>query len=199
MMEIKRASELGNEVRGKISDIFVGGFYQWLKYFSKDMDKLSHAFAHMFLLENFYVAIIDGEPAGIAACSDGKTPSIRINTAEFCRHLGLFMGTIAGIMLRKELEHHPYPFPIEKSCGSVEFVATHKDYRGKGVASAIIQHIFSVTPYSSYVLEVADTNAPAVSLYQRLGFAEIMRVPQKHSKQSGINFLVYMKCEKRSS
>ncbi len=196
MMEIRRANELGSEIRGKISGIFVGGFYQWLKYFSKDTEKLSRAFAHMFLLENFHVAVIDGEPAGIAACSDGKTPSVRINAAEFRRHLGLFMGTIAGIMLKKELECHPYPFPIEKGVGSVEFVATHKDYRGKGVAPAIIQHIFSVTPYSSYVLEVADTNAPAVSLYQKLGFAEIMRVPHKHSKQSGVNFLVYMKCEK---
>jgi hypothetical protein len=52
-MEIKRASEAGEGVRKKISDIFVDGFIQWLQYFSKDTEKLSRAFAHMFVLEDF--------------------------------------------------------------------------------------------------------------------------------------------------
>ena len=63
-MEIIRASEAGEGVRKKISDTFVDGFIQWLQYFSKDTEKLSHAFAHMFVLEDFYIAVIDGEPAG---------------------------------------------------------------------------------------------------------------------------------------
>ncbi len=194
-MEIKRASELGETVRKNISVIFVGGFMQWLKFFSKDPEKLSCAFAHMFLLDAFYVAVIDGELAGIAACTDGNTPPIRLKPGELRRHLGLMRGTIAGMILKKELENHPYPFLIEPGWGSVEFVATDGKQRGKGVASAIIKHIVAVTPYSAYVLEVADTNTPAVKLYEKLGFREFKRIPQKHSKQSGINHLVYMKYE----
>lgn len=195
-MEIKRASELGENVRKKISDIFVGGFIQWLQYFSKDPEKLSRAFAHMFVLDSFYVALIGGEPAGIAACTDGKTPPVRLQPKELRRHLGLIMGTIAGKVLKKELENHPYPFSMASGWGSVEFVATDAKHRGKGVAQAIIRHIVAQTPYSVYVLEVADTNTSAVGLYEKLGFREFMRTPQKHSKQSGINHLVYMKYQK---
>jgi len=195
-MEIKRASEVGENIRKKISDIFVDGFIQWLQYFSKDSEKLSRAFAHMFILDSFYVALIDGEPAGMAACTDGKTPPIRLQSRELRRHLGWIRGTMAGKILKKELENHPYPFLVEPGWGSVEFVATHGKHRGKGVASAIIQHVIAKTPYSAYVLEVADTNAPAVKLYEKLGFAEFTRVAHKQSKQSGINQLVYMKYDK---
>jgi ribosomal protein S18 acetylase RimI-like enzyme len=195
-MEIKQASEFGDNIRKKISDIFVDGFIQWLQYFSKDSEKLSRAFAHMFILDSFYIAVIDGQPAGIAACTDGKTPPIRLQSKELRRHLGPIMGTIAGRILKKELENHPYPFPVESGWGSVEFVATDTRHRGKGVASAIIRHIVAETPYSTYILEVADTNTSAVKLYEKLGFREFMRAPQKHSKQSGIDYLVYMKYQK---
>lgn len=77
--------------------------------------------------------------------------------------------------------------------GTVEFVATSTEYRSKGVASSIINHIFETTPYNEYVLEVADTNEKAVRLYEKLGFSEFMRVKEKHSKQSGINNLLYLK------
>lgn len=195
-MEIKQASEFGENIRKKISDIFVDGFIQWLQYFSKDSEKLSRAFEHMFILNSFYVLVMDGQPAGIAACTDGNTSPIQLQSKELRRHLGLVMGTIAGKVLKKELENHPYPFPVESGWGSVEFVATDAKYRGKGVASAIIQHIISETPYSTYILEVADTNTSAVKLYEKLGFREFMRTPQKRSKQSGINHLVYMKYQK---
>lgn len=195
-MEIKRASEMGESARKQVSEIFVGGFIQWLRYFSKDTEKLSRAFAHMFVLESFYVAVVDTEIAGIAACTDGKTPPVRLQSRELRRHLGLIMGSAAGMMLKRELENHPYPFLIEPGTGSVEFVATGGNYRGKGVASAIIRHIISDTPYSAYVLEVADTNTPAVRLYEKLGFREFLRIPHPYSKQSGINHLIYMKCGK---
>ncbi len=192
-MEVVKASSLEDNARKKISDIFVGGFIQWLGYFSKDEEKLSRAFSHMFLLDSFYVALVDGEIAGIAACTDGKHPPIRLYSKELRRYLGLIKGTIAGIVLKKELENHPYPFPIEPGCGSVEFVATDRRHRGKGVATSIIKHIFADTAYDSFILEVADTNTSAVRVYEKLGFTEFTRIPQKHSKQSGINYLVYMK------
>lgn len=198
-MEIKRASELGESARKKVSDIFVGGFFQWLRYFSKDQQKLSRALAHMFRLEAFYAAVDGGEILGIAACTDGKTSSVRIRTGELRRHLGFIMGSFAGLQLKRELENHSYPFPIEPGTGSIEFVATDPKHLGQGVASAILRQIFSDTPYCAYVLEVADTNTPAVRLYKKLGFREFLRIPHKYSKQSGINALIYMKYEKEEN
>ena len=193
MFEILIASKHGKDVNDKISKIFVDGFYQWLLYFSKDKKKLMNAFSHMFNTDIFYVALSDGQLCGIAACSDGKAKSIHLEKRKLQKHLGLVKGTIAYVFLKREFEEKQYPFPIEPDTGYIEFVATSSEYRGKGVASEIITSIFRETPHTNYVLEVADTNHKAVSLYTKLGFKEFKRVAEKHSKRTGINHLVYMR------
>lgn len=193
-MQIIRANEFNNDTKIKISEIFVEGFHQWLIFFSKDKDKLIKAFSHMFNLEVFYIAVIDEEIAGITACTDGKVPSVHLSRKELKKHLGFFKGTITYFILKREFELKVYPFEITEGMGLVEFVATSNKYRGQGVASAIMKHIFASTPYDVYALEVADTNTKAVKLYEKLGYSEFLRVKQKHSKQSGVNHLVYMKC-----
>jgi len=100
-MKILCASEFGNDTKMKISKIFVDGFFQWLNFFSKDKDKLTKAFSHMFNLEVFYVAVIDDEIAGIAACTDGKVSSIHLESKELKKHMGFFMGTITYSVLKR--------------------------------------------------------------------------------------------------
>lgn len=195
MLEFKRASELGVDVRPEISGIFTEGFSQWLTFFSKDQGKLTRAFTHMFRPELFYVAVLDGEIAAITACTNGIEPSVRLNKAEFTKHLGFIRGLTAYYILRREFEKHPYPFELAPGTGSVEFVATAAKHRSKGIATALIRHIMRNAGYSNYVLEVADTNECAVKVYSGLGFRECMRIQDKHGKQSGVNFFIYMKCE----
>ena len=198
MLEIRKAADCGDslQIRKAVSDIFVDGFYQWLHYFSKSQEQLAQAFAHIFQLELFYVALEDGVPVGIAALTDGVTPCIRFSRQELKKHLGFWMGTIAYAMLKRELEDHQYPFVLPTGSGSVEFVSVHSVHRGKKAASTLLRHMHETTGYADYVLEVADTNSPAVRLYKSLGYREFQRVPEKHPKQSGVNFLVYMRYEK---
>jgi ribosomal protein S18 acetylase RimI-like enzyme len=192
-MDILNAGEFNHQTNAQMSRIFVDGFYQWLRFFSKDKAKLVKAFTHMFNPSVFYIATVNEEILGIAACTGERAPSVRLDKKEFRRHLGLVRGFIAYTMLKKEFEGKKYPFPIEQDMGLVEFVAVAEQSRRQGVAAAIISHIFDTTPYAKYVLEVADTNASAVRLYEKLGFQEFMRVKLKHSKRSGVNDLVYMK------
>lgn len=198
-MKVIRACEFNRDIKMEMSRIFVDGFFQWLKFFSKNKDKLTNAFSHMFNLEVFYIAVIDDEVAGIAACTDGKVPSVRLKSKELKKHLGFFMGTITYFILKREFEQKVYPFEITKGMGMVEFVATSTKYRGKGAASAIMKYIFDFTPYEVYALEVADTNTKAVKLYEKLGYSEFLRIKMKHSKQSGVNNLIYMKCLKNNN
>jgi ribosomal protein S18 acetylase RimI-like enzyme len=188
-----RADSLSFDPREQISRIFVEGFYQWLHFFSKDKELLSRALAHTFELGKFYVGADRETVAAITACTDGKHPSIHLDKHELRRHLGFLRGSFAYVMLYKYLENHPYPFTLSESTGSIEFVATAAKYQRQGVASALIEHIMSNTPYTDYVLEVADTNTAALRLYERLGFAEVKRIPEKHPKQSGLNFYIYMR------
>lgn len=195
-MEIYKASELGNDIGEKISAIFVEGFYRWLKFFSRDQVALTKAFTHMFNPDLFYVALVDNVPAGIAACPGKNEHAVKLAGKELARHLGLMKGTIAYMVLKKEFQEKQYPFPVPAAMGLVEFVASSGQYRRKGVARGIINHIIWNMPYREYVLEVADTNVAAIRLYEKLGFREFMRVKGKHRKWSGVNYLMYMKYSK---
>lgn len=196
MIEIKRASELGEDAKQKISEVFVDAFGKDLTFFSKDRKKLAKAFEHMFIDDVFYCAFVDGEIAGITACITGERSSVRLNNKELRKHLGFYKGILASIFLKSEFEKPP--FEVGEGIASVEFVATTSKYRGKGVATALMNSIFSFPQYSQYVIEVADTNTNAVKLYEKLGYKEIKRMKPKHSKKSGINYLVYMKYVKSS-
>lgn len=194
---IVKAKKTDLDVRGQMAEIFAEGYTQWLGYFSKDRNIIAKAFSHMFILDQFYVAIADGEIAGFAACTDGKKISVRLNKKELRKHLGFFKGSMAGIFLKTEFEAPYENFP--PNTGSIEFVGTAPKFRGQGVASQIIQHIIENTPYNDYVIEeVADTNIPAMRLYEKLGFEEYRRkpMPKKLAKKNGINNLLSLKYEK---
>jgi ribosomal protein S18 acetylase RimI-like enzyme len=147
----------------------------------------------MFDLSKFWVAVSGETIAAIAACTDGVKSPVNINKSELRRHLGLIRGSFAYSMLKTNLQDHGYPFEVPPQAGSIEFVATAPGYRGKGVANALIEHIMQACGKGEYILEVADTNATALRLYKRLGFEEFERVMEKHPKQSGLNYYVYMR------
>lgn len=137
--EVVRADKIGIDVRSQMAQIFADGFTQWLGYFSKDKNVIAKAFAHMFVLDQFYVAKIDNKIAGMVACTDCTTPSVRLNKKELRKYLGFVKGSIAGIVLKKEFES-PFTNPPTDT-GSIEYVGTASEFRGKGVASQIIKYI----------------------------------------------------------
>ncbi|MCK8488852.1 hypothetical protein M0651_16905 [Paenibacillus sp. MBLB2552] len=48
--------------------------------------------------------------------------------------------------------------------------------------------------YEDYFLEVVDTNTAAIRLYEKLGFVEFRRKPQRcFRKQAGFNARIYMR------
>ena len=196
-VEITLASRIDAEkARVQISRIFVEGFYEWIKFFSKDKSTLRQAFSHIFNLNVFYVALIGDEVAGFASVCDRNENNIKLNRKELQKHLGLVMGFFAYRVLRKEFEDKQYPFTFTDEMQPIEFVATSSAYQRSGVASQIIRSIFENDPHGCFVLEVADTNTKAVALYQKLGFEEMASIKMKNSKQSGIDHLLYMKYEK---
>lgn len=152
----------------------------------------------MFVLDQFYVAIAKDKIAGVAACTDGKTLSVRLDKKELRKHLGIFKGSMAWTFLKKEFETLNQNFP--PNTGSIEFVGTSPEFRGEGVASQIIQYIIENTPYNDYVIdEVADTNTPAMNLYRKMGFEEYKRkpLPEKIAKKIGINHFLSLKYVKK--
>lgn len=198
MFDVIRADLAGSGVRRRMAEIFAEGFSQWLGFFSKDPDRIAAAFAHSFVLDQFYVALYEGEVAGMVACTDGASLSLKLDKKELRKHLGYFKGTLAGIFLKKEFESTTTP-PLPPGTGSIEFVGTAAEFKGRGVASRLIRHILEHTPYETYVInEVADTNIPAMKLYEKLGFEEYKRkeIPVKQAKKIGIHAIVSFRLSK---
>jgi ribosomal protein S18 acetylase RimI-like enzyme len=193
IMEIKRAKDLNDNIRGKISELFVEAFEKDLKIISGDTNKLTKAFSHMFALDYFYIGIIDNEIAGMMACVDKKHFCINHNRKTLIKNLGVIKGLLANMIFTKYFNKYPkYPVDIDEKTGSIEFVATNKKYRKRGIASSIMEYIFSLGAYDKYILEVADTNEQALRLYEKLGYREVHRIKQKFAKSIGINHLIYM-------
>ncbi|MDR0642609.1 MAG: GNAT family N-acetyltransferase [Treponema sp.] len=198
-MEIRRADEFGGGIRERISEIFVDAFGRDLRFFSKDPGRLIRAFSHVFVLDCFYAAVIDGKIAGITACVDEKHFCIKHDKKILKKHLGLIKGSFAAMVFKNYFNKYPkYPAEtgMDEKTASVEFVATASEYKRMGVATAIMNHIFTLPGYSKYILEAADTNTGALQLYRKLGYKEVCRKKQGFSKFSGINYLVYMKYTK---
>ncbi|AWX54894.1 N-acetyltransferase [Brevibacillus brevis] len=201
MFTVIRADQIEFDTREQMSRIFAEGFTQWLGFFSNDKQTIARAFAHMFVLNQFYVAVTDDRKvAGMAACTDGTASSVKLNPKELRKHLGLYKGTLAGLFLKKEFEATlADPSPVK--C-SIDFVGTAPEFRGKGAAMVILRHIIENTPYEQFLIEeVADTNIPAMKLYQKLGFQEYKRkpVPLKRAEKIGISGFLSLKYVKGTS
>ncbi|WP_232666793.1 GNAT family N-acetyltransferase [Pseudonocardia sp. TRM90224] len=192
MIEFRTAAELGESFRRPITEVFVDAFGHDFAYFSTDPARLTDAFEHMLALEHFHVALVDGEPAGITALTDGRQRSAVPHGGPLRRHLGLVKGTIGAVVLGREWSHEVEG--LTTGGASLEFVGTASAHQGKGVATALLTHLLALPQYREYVLEeIADTNAAALHLYRKLGFTEYRRKKVNHTKRTGISYYISMK------
>ncbi|MFR9710115.1 hypothetical protein ACL02P_11955 [Paenibacillus sp. MB22_1] len=70
------------------AEIFVEGFYDSLRYFTSDRDKLAKAIVHALVREQFFVALEREQVLGIFAYSAGQKRAFRFQRAELQRELG---------------------------------------------------------------------------------------------------------------
>ncbi|WP_424475143.1 GNAT family N-acetyltransferase [Oceanobacillus kimchii] len=195
-MQIMRANEFNDQyVREKFSKTFVDGFGEDLRYFTEDREKLAKALEHIFILENFYITVVDEDIAAITFCTNGDKLAIQHNKKELRKHLGWLKGTIANVVFKKEFQKPPVK--TGDKIANIGFVATAEKYRRQGMASTLMNYILSLPQYETFLLEtIADTNTSALQLYKNLGLKEIKRTKQKHTKFSGINYYIDMAYKK---
>lgn len=188
---IQNLAEQGDREVAQAAAIFVDGFYNSLRYFSKDREKLASAMVHALVREQFFVALEEGQVLGIFAYSAGQKRAFRFQRAELQKVFGWFKGSLFYSLVRRELEK---PLHLAEGQCYFEAVATAKQARGRGVASQLNHELVSRLGYDDYILEVVDTNAAAIRLYERLGYVEFKRKPQRwFRKQAGFNARLYMK------
>ena len=188
----ERADKLDFDPRPQMAKIFAEGFAHLFVAFSKDTELLAKAFAHIFELQHFYVAIQGEAIVGMTACTSGISPIVFDKKA--CRkELGFLRGWIAYTQLTKYIVNHKFPFDFAPNMGRIEIVGTATVFRGKGIAYDLIKYIIESTSYEEYVLEVIDDNVGAIKLYEKLGFETFEKVEMPSSVKGMINAFLYMK------
>jgi ribosomal protein S18 acetylase RimI-like enzyme len=191
MIEVKRGDELGEPYRRGITEVLVRGFAEDFAYFSDDPRILTDAFEHMILLDRFYVAVVDGEPAAIASVTEGAQECFAPRWDRIRQHLGPVHGTMSYLIVRSQFLG-AYD-GARDGLAEIGFVTTAPRFQGRGVATALMRHLLALREFEEYVLrDIKDTNAPALGLYTKLGFAESVRRPVRFAKRAGFSAYVSM-------
>ncbi len=187
-LEIKRSLEDTPRVQREITEIVADAYWDQISLLCDDRDKMIAAMMGAYRTECFYIAYSGDAAVGVAACCPPGRRAAKVNEEQMRRVLGDELGQAAAEIMINEFEQ---PHDFGPDSGYIEFVATAKSAQGKGVATAITKRIMEDAPYRRLVLEVADTNAAAIGLYEKLGFSEFRRIPEPNS-ESGVNYRIYM-------
>lgn len=192
MVVVERGDELGEEYRRRITEVYVRSFAEDFVAFSRDTGKLTGAFEHMMLLERFYIALVDGEPAGLASLTEGDQTLFAPRWREIRRHLGLARGLLGYTVIRRWFMR---AFDgARPGLAEIGFVATEPAHQGRGVATALLRHLLALPGYREYVLEdIKDTNTSALGLYAKLGFTAYRRRKVRFARRAGFTELVSMR------
>jgi ribosomal protein S18 acetylase RimI-like enzyme len=170
-MEIKRAIELGDGIRERLSEIYVNAFYDdALKYFSKNKTKLQKVFAYGFVLEYIYVAIIDNEIVGMVACMGKDKICFKHNLKTLVKYLGPFRGLLTNFGLKQFINGFP---KLDEKTALVEYLATDTKHLREGIATTLVKSLFTLPEYEDFILEVMGTNTKAINLYKKIGFKAV--------------------------
>ncbi|WP_336713148.1 GNAT family N-acetyltransferase [Arthrobacter sp. USHLN218] len=192
MVMVKRGDELGEAYRRRITEVYVRSFADDFVAFSRDTGRLAAAFEHMLLLERFHVALVDGEPAGLASLTEGDQTLFAPQWREIRRHLGPARGLLAYVVIRKwfmTTSDGARPGRAE-----IGFVSTEPAHQGRGIGTALLRHLLALPGYREYVLEdIKDSNVPALGLYTKLGFTVYHRRKVRFARRAGFTELVSMK------
>ena len=169
--KICAASELSQTQKEEAVGLFVNGFYNIFSMgVSGDKAVLRQLFIDAFDYNMVYVCIMDDKVVGFLGLANAEKRPVSLSK-EICKQL---LGRFKGALIYKQMGDMLHKVTVrEKTQGYIDYITTDAAYRGKGVATKLIQYICGTLPYESYTLEVLSKNTKAKHLYEKLGFVQI--------------------------
>lgn len=188
-ISIEKLSVLDDEYKDKALDLFVDGFGH-IYSFIKDKNVLKGFIKDSMDFSMTYVALYQGNVVGFIGVSDNKK---RLISFELEKFKNLF-GEIMGVIIQK-----PISLTMEKPGVKgdkdlyIEYLTTDDRYRGRGVASELVEFVCAQLDYDDCYIEVLSKNYSAIKLYKRLGFVEHKRVYDISTLIRGLGYLIKFK------
>jgi len=192
LIDVIRGDVLGEPHRRRIAEVLTQGFAEDFAYFSRDPATLADLFEPMLLLDRFHVALIDGQPAAVASLTEGAQQCFDPRWSQMRRTLGFTRSVVVYWVIRSYFMSTPTDARQGKA--EIGFVASAPAHRGRGAATALLQHLLRLPDHREYVLEdIKDTNAAALGLYRKLGFTVYKSRPVRAAKKAGFTEYVSMR------
>lgn len=175
-IKIVPLKDISENIDSRLAEIFIDGYYNDMKFFSRDRTKLEKAVTGSFNKNCYHIAFYEDEIAGIIACSNGNERAMTLKKEQFQKSVGRFKTFIGYGFVKKEL---CLPKDMSSDVGYIECVATHSDFRGKGIATEMTKYIINNLDYREFILDVVLNNTVAYNIYKKIGFVESDRTKDR--------------------
>lgn len=171
-IQVVKLSELDNEYKEKAVHLFVDSFYNMYTSLTKDKNILCKLFLYSFDFSLVYIAMYDNTLAGFLGIAHNKKRTMHF---EKLKCIELF-GRVKGYIIYKQLGYLlERPNVINDKDVCIDYLATDSNYRGKGIATKLIEFACNELGYDECYLEVLTKNITAKRLYEHTGFQEYKR------------------------
>lgn len=187
--KIVKYHELCDIQKKEMIEIFIEGFGH-LMTFSKDKDILRELFFNAINEEYVYAYIEENEVLGFVGIATNKIRPIKLKR-EVCMKL---FGKVQGSIICKQMNGIFQSKVVKKDTDLyIDFLATSKEARGKGIATKLLAYCFDLPKYDNYYIEVLSKNKNAKSLYEKVGFCIDKKVYISFISLLGFGYPIKMK------
>lgn len=190
---IVKYCELNNMQKEELIEILLEGFGH-LMTFTKDKAVLREIFSHS-INEDYVYAYVQGEKVlGFVGIATNKVRPVKFDM-EVCKKC---MGKTQGARVCKQMNAIFQSKVVEEDTDLyIDFLATAKSARGKGIGTALLTYCFHLPAYENYYIEVLSKNENAKRLYEKLGFTVWKRQYVSFISLLGYGYPIKMKKNER--
>lgn len=183
---IKSLIDLNQDYKEQAVEVFIDGFSNIFS-FTTDKNILKELFINSMDSSLIYVAVYENKVVGIMGIANNKKRTMCFNI-EKCKEL---FGNSKGLYIKKQLTK-VMEKPVVKGDKDlyIDYLTTDKNYRGKGVATKLIEFVCNQLEYDECYIEVLSNNIKAKNLYQYLGFTEYKRQYNLFTMLKGLGYLI---------
>jgi ribosomal protein S18 acetylase RimI-like enzyme len=166
------------ELRHQAAIVCYEGFRSQIEWLFGSQEKAIILLEHSFDLELGVTAQIQGQLVGLVGLKYANRPCLQFERSRCIQELGLLRGLLVFLIFNNLSVHK-----ILSDETYIAVLVVDPSVRGKGIGTLLMNAAFEIAQQNqcaAVVLDVANTNANARRLYDRLGFKPVRVIEFKY-------------------